>query len=147
MRPILMPELVTLNVKVADWQEAVNLSVGLLEKNGYVEQRYIDATLDSVRTLGPYIVLAPGIAIPHARPEDGALKTGISLVTLATPVYFGSEENDPVRLIIGLASNDRTSHIGLLKKLCNFLALDGCIAQLCDMEDPYVVSAFFNGIK
>ena len=38
MRPILMPELVTLNVKVADWQEAVNLSVGLLEKNGYVEQ-------------------------------------------------------------------------------------------------------------
>ena len=144
MQSILMPQLVTLNATVVDWQEAVSLACGLLEKHGYVENRYIEATLDAVRNIGPYIVFAPGIAIPHARPEDGALKTGISLVTLASPVCFGCKEYDPVDLIIGLSSHDGNSHIGLLKRLCNFLLDDVNVARLRKMRDTDVVSRFIN---
>lgn len=147
MQSILKPELVRLKAKVADWQEAVILAGELLEINGYVEKRYIQATIDAVRDLGPYIVLAPGIAIPHARPENGALKTGISLVTLATPVCFGSEENDPVDIVIGLSSSDGTSHIGLFKRVCNFLGNDENVKKLREMQDPEIVTLFVNSKK
>ena len=144
MTSILTPHLVALNVTVSDWREAVSHSCGLLEKHGYVESRYIEATLDAVRKLGPYIVFAPGIAVPHARPEDGALKTGISLVKLTTPVCFGSKEYDPVDLVIALSSHNGSSHVGLLKRLCNFLLDDFSVSQLRQMKDPVVVSEFIN---
>lgn len=135
---------IKLKANAKDWQQAVTLAGELLEINGYVQPRYIQATLDAVKTLGPYIVLAPGIAIPHARPEDGALKTGISLVTLATPVCFGSEENDPVDLVIGLSSVDGKTHINLFKRMCNFLSNDKNVAKLRAMEDPREAAEFIN---
>lgn len=46
----------------------------LLEKSGAIEPRYIDAMINTVKEIGPYIVIAPGIAMPHARPEAGAKK-------------------------------------------------------------------------
>jgi len=147
MKPILAAELVRLNAQAGDWQEAVVLAGELLEKNGYVEKRYIQATLDAVRTLGPYIVLAPGMAFPHARPEDGALKTGISLVTLASPVCFGSVDNDPVDLVIGLSSVNSTSHIELLQRMCGFLSENENVERLKEMQDPIEVAAFINDQK
>jgi len=32
---------------------------------------YVDAMVRAVEELGPYMVVAPGIALAHARPEDG----------------------------------------------------------------------------
>lgn len=144
MELVLPPAHIRLKAKAEDWQQAVTLSGELLEANGYVEPRYIQATLDAVNTLGPYIVLAPGIAIPHARPEDGALKTGLSLVTLETPVCFGSEENDPVDLVIGLSSVDGKTHINLFKRMCNFLGDDENVAKLRAMKNPQEVADLIN---
>ncbi len=43
-----------------------------------------------------HIVIAPGIALPHARPEDGVIDSTVAVVRLAEPVNFGNEDNDPV---------------------------------------------------
>ena len=51
-------------------------------KNGTIEERYIDGMIETVKNLGPYIVIAPGVALPHARPEDGVIEPSMSLVTL-----------------------------------------------------------------
>ena len=65
-----------------DWQEAIDFSmVSLLDKN-YISENYIQAIKDSTINNGPYYILAPGVAMPHARPECGALKTGMSLTLL-----------------------------------------------------------------
>jgi PTS system ascorbate-specific IIA component len=77
--------------------------------------------IDMVRRVGPYMVLAPGLALPHARPEDGVLAAGVSLITLAKPVEFGSQENDPVSLVIAFGNPDKTSHINLLSQLAGLL--------------------------
>ena len=53
-------------------------------------------------------MIAPGIAMPHARPELGARNTGFSLVTLEKPVTFGHEDNDPVDVILCICA--RTAH-------------------------------------
>ena len=92
---------IELNVSAADWQDAVEKSGTILVNNGYVTREYVDAMVQTVKTLGPYIVVAPGLAMPHARSTNGVIKSGISIMTLSRPVTFGNESNDPVRLLIG----------------------------------------------
>ena len=54
----------------------------LMVDAGFTEPTYTEAMIDVVRDMGPYIVLAPGLAMPHARPEMGAKQVGTALVTL-----------------------------------------------------------------
>lgn len=58
-------------------QEAVKLSVDLLVKADVVEPRYYRAILDGVAQHGPYFVIAPGLAMPHGRPEEGLRKPAL----------------------------------------------------------------------
>ena len=55
--------------------------------------------------------------MPHARPEEGVLKAGFSILTLKEGVEFGSAENDPVDLIIGLAANNSNEHVEVIQKI------------------------------
>ena len=112
---------IQLQISVQDWIEAVRAGGDLLVKAGVCEPRYVDAMVQVVEKLGPYMVLAPGIALAHARPEDGVLRVGMSIVTLSTPVNFGSEANDPVRLVISFGGIDKISHVGMLQELAIFL--------------------------
>lgn len=63
----------------ADWKEAIRTAVKPLEEHGYVEARYKEEIISNVEKMGPYIVIADNIALPHARPEQGALKTQIGV--------------------------------------------------------------------
>ncbi|MDR3588196.1 MAG: PTS sugar transporter subunit IIA [Negativicutes bacterium] len=143
-KSLLRNEDILLNVEAKDWEDAVKAVGAVMEKQGLVEHRYINSMVNVVRELGPYIVLAPGIALPHARPEDGALATGIGLITLSEPVPFGSADNDPVKIVIGLASKDNTSHIGLLRQLCEFLEDDANVDMLRNATDGDAVAALIN---
>jgi len=118
------PSMIRLQVEAEDWQEAVRQGGQLLVEGGKCEERYVDAMVDAVREMGPYMVLAPGLALAHARPEDGVLELGLSVITLATPVDFGSEANDPVSLVISFGGVDKESHIGMLQALARFLMVE-----------------------
>ncbi|SKC88068.1 Phosphotransferase system mannitol/fructose-specific IIA domain (Ntr-type) [Maledivibacter halophilus] len=121
IKEIVQPDVIELNVSVANRDEAIYKAGYLLLKKGIVEEGYIEAMLKACNELGPYIVLVPGIAIPHARPEAGAKGLGISIITLKEPIPFGNEENDPVHTVIALASDNNNNHLGLLTSLSNFL--------------------------
>src|SRR5664279_1589635 len=45
---------------------AIRAAGQLLINDGLAEPRYVEAMVEAFRDLGPYIVLAPGIAMPHA---------------------------------------------------------------------------------
>jgi mannitol/fructose-specific phosphotransferase system IIA component (Ntr-type) len=117
----LTPGLIDLQVEVENWEAAVRAGGELLVKADICEPRYIDAMVEAVKSMGPYMVLAPGIALAHARPEDGILKVGMSIINLAMPVEFGSPANDPVYLIISFGGVDKEQHIGMLRELATFL--------------------------
>lgn len=91
-------------VSVGDWKEAVKTAADLLVKSGSAEPRYGEEIIANTEKLGPYYILGPGLAMPHARPEGGVLQNGFSLVTLETPVPFGDEENDPIDVLITFAA-------------------------------------------
>jgi PTS system ascorbate-specific IIA component len=106
----------------ADWRAAVRLAGDALVASGATTPDYTDEMVATVEQLGPYIVIAPGIALAHSRPSPSVLRAGVSLVTLHEPVAFGHPENDPVRLVIGLAAVDEEGHITALSTLAEFLS-------------------------
>lgn len=106
---------ILLNQTAADWQAAVRLSGVGLVASGCATSDYTDAMIEAIEELGPYVVIAPGLAMPHARPNDAVLQTGMSLVTLANSVDFGST-NDPVRVVFALAARDHDKHLELLSE-------------------------------
>lgn len=106
---------------VTSWRESFELAgAGLVDSKRTVPA-YTQEMIQAFEELGPYMVIAPGIALAHGRPSESVIETGLSLVTLATPIEFGSESNDPVSLVIGLAAIDHDSHIDLMAALSELL--------------------------
>jgi mannitol operon transcriptional antiterminator len=114
-------DMIALKVSVGDWREAVRVAGKLLVDSGAAEPRYVPAMIRMVEEIGPYIVIAPGIAIPHARPEEGAKKSSLSFVTLDPPVNFGNEHNDPVSIVIAFAAPRKEGHLEALKEVARLL--------------------------
>ena len=115
---------------VADFSQAVLESGKLLQISGRVKSDYVDQMLAAVTDYGPYIVIAPGIAIAHSRPGDAVLETGLSLFKPVEPVVSGHSSNDPVALVFGLAAYDHSSHIDLMKDLASVLANEETVKSL-----------------
>jgi len=76
----------------------------------------------NILLLGPYIVLMPGVALLHARPEDGVLRPCMGVMTLMKPVEFGHPTNDPVDVIVVFGATDKRSHIDALRVLAERLS-------------------------
>ncbi len=112
---------IRLNVEALNWEEAVRAGGKLLIDAKKCQPEYVDAMVQTVYDLGPYMVLAPGLALAHARPEDGVLEDGLSLITLIKPVLFGSKKNDPVGIVISFCVVDKEGHVEMLKELAAFL--------------------------
>jgi len=107
---------ILLNQSATEWRQAVRLAGAGLVASGRTTAEYTEAMIATIEDLGPYVVIAPGLAMPHARPNDSVLETGMSLVTLAEPVSFGHAKNDPVRVVFGLAALDHDKHLELLSE-------------------------------
>ncbi|HVW34163.1 MAG TPA: PTS sugar transporter subunit IIA [Acidimicrobiia bacterium] len=108
-------------VPAGSWPAAVRAAGRGLVETGAAEGRYVERCVAQVEADGPYIVVAPGIALAHARPEDGAAGLGVSVAVLDRPVAFGHAVNDPVDVVFAFCSPDRDSHVGLLSALARQL--------------------------
>ncbi|NBS86131.1 MAG: PTS sugar transporter subunit IIA [Micrococcales bacterium] len=112
---------ISVRATASNWKQAIELAGDALVTSKRTTTQYTEAMIQAFEELGPYMVIAPGIALAHARPSEAVLGTGLSLITLSEPVVFGSEANDPVRLVIGLAAVDHDSHIDLMAALSDLL--------------------------
>lgn len=135
LRDIITDKTIKLNVEAKDWEEAVRIGGNLLVDVKAAEERYVEAMINSVKEIGPYIVIAEGIAMPHARPEKGALDVGMSIVTLKDPIEFGNEDNDPVKLVIAFCAVDSDSHLKALSQLMVLLEDEDTIDTILNSND------------
>ncbi|WP_312315591.1 PTS mannitol transporter subunit IIA [Atlantibacter sp.] len=120
---------ISIKSSATNWQEAIDFSMSSLLANHYVNTNYIQAIKDLTITIGPYYILAPGVAMPHARPECGALKTGMSLTLLKQEVKF-AEDDEGIKLIIGLSAANSDSHIGAIQALSELLSEEETLTAL-----------------
>jgi len=129
-------ESVVTGARAADWREALRLAGDGLVASGATTADYTDEMIAAVDELGPYIVIAPGLALAHSRPSPAVSRTGLSWVGLAEPVEFGHKANDPVDLVIGLAALDHDGHIEVMSALAGVLADEDGLAALRAAGSP-----------
>lgn len=142
----LLPEAaISIRASATDWREAVRQAGIALVASGATTGAYTDEMIGAVEQLGPYIVIAPGIALAHSRPSPSVLHAGLSIVTLARPVAFGHRTNDPVRLVVGLAAPDADGHVEALATLADFLSDDDRRAALLAADDAATVRSLIAG--
>lgn len=136
LKDVLTTDFIKLNVDVENWEQAVRCGGKILKDNNVIDERYIEGMINTVKTLGPYIVIAPGIAMPHARPDDSVKKIGMSLITLNNPINFGNKEHDPVEIVVCLCAIDHSSHLKALSELVTFLGEEEFINTVKNSTNP-----------
>ena len=143
--PPLPEEAIQLHVTVDGWRDAVRLAGDALHRSGAALPAYADEMVRMIEEHGPYVVIAPGLALAHARPGPEVLGDGLAVVTLATPVDFGHPHNDPVSVVLGLAIKDVANHLATIAALANVFNDSAAIPELAAATSTDEVRRIMEG--
>ncbi len=141
---LLSDDTIELNVSVGNWEDALRRGGALLVKTGGVKPEYLDAMIEMVHEMGPYVVIAPGLALGHARPDAGVNSVCFSLITLAQPVEFGVPVNDPVDVVFSFAAPDKESHITALRDLAMLCSEEANMTAIRNATTPADIMALLK---
>ncbi|MDJ1371343.1 PTS sugar transporter subunit IIA [Gulosibacter molinativorax] len=109
--------------KAANWRSAVEIAGELLVRARCVRPGYTKKLIDVIDKFGPYIVIAPGLALVHAQPSADSLQRGLVAVTFPDGVNFGHAHYDPVGLVVAISTMNPAQHLGVVAGIAN--GLDG----------------------
>ncbi|MFE7980521.1 PTS sugar transporter subunit IIA [Streptomyces shenzhenensis] len=104
------------------WREAVTRVARPLVEAGDVTPEYVQAMLDSIAAGGTYIDLGHGIALAHARPEYGVVRTGIAMLRLREPAPLLDRPEHAVDLYFCFAAADADAHLRAMASLARILS-------------------------
>ena len=144
LQDLLSEDNVSFRYPAETWEDVIRHGGQLMVDAGFTDPTYTEAMIDVVRDMGPYIVLAPGLAMPHARPEMGAKQVGAALVTLEKPIDFGSPENDPVSVAVFLCAPNKDEHIQLLTDIATLFEDEEFLDAAVNFESIEDVQAFLS---
>ncbi len=144
LNDLLTKKTIQLKDQVPSWEEAIKTAAQPLIDQESIHEEYVQAMIDTVHELGPYVVIAPGIAIPHARPEAGVERLGMSFLRLKEPVYFSEKEKHRAQLVIVLAAIDNQTHLKALAQLTELLSNEDNVDKLIAADDQETVLEIIN---
>lgn len=144
LKDLLSEELILLNIDASDWEDAIRKAAQPLVAEKKVTESYVDDIIVGVKNNGPYIVLTEHVALPHARPESGALESAIGVATLKTPVEFGNEANDPVKYLLTLSAKDSSQHLSALSELAGLFEDKEFFNLLDNSNNPKEIMEYIN---
>ncbi|WP_415362773.1 PTS system, ascorbate-specific IIA component [Mammaliicoccus lentus] len=140
---------ILLNQEASTWEEAVRIAANPLVNSGAIQERYVDAIIESTKRYGPYYVLMEGMAMPHARPEDGVYRNAFSLVTFKEGVPFSDGKLASVFVVLAATSSEIHTSIAIpqivavfdtpdiIAKLMNVTCEQG-VLEIINQSDPSV---------
>ena len=137
---------IRLGLSAATWQEAVKLAVDPLIESGAVQPQYYDAIVESTEEYGPYYILMPGMAMPHARPEAGVNRDAFSLITLTEPVTFS--DGKEVSVLLSLAATSSKIHTSVaIPQIIALFELENSIERIKACKSDEEVLALIEESK
>jgi PTS system ascorbate-specific IIA component len=143
--PAVPDDAVEIHATAPDWRAAVNLAGLVLARSGAATPDYAGEMIRMIEEHGPYVVIAPGLALAHARPGPAVLADGLAIVTLAEPVNFGHPHNDPVNVVLGLAIKSTDAHLKTVANLANVFNDSTAIQALAAATTVAEVQAIMAG--
>ena len=145
--PALTVEAIELGATPPDWRSAVRLAGLVLTRAGATTPDYADEMVRMIEEHGPYVVIAPGLALAHARPGPAVLADGLAIVTLAEPVFFGHPHNDPVSVVLALAIKSADTHLAAIAQLANVFNDSDAIEALTAATTAAEVQTIMGGTE
>ena len=143
--PPLPDSAIVLGDDASEWRAAVRSAGRALARSGATSEAYTERMIGVLEEFGAYIVIAPGLALAHARPGPDVVRNGLSVVTLAQPVPFGHPHNDPVRVVVGLAVTGADEHVASVAGLANVFNERAAIERLASASTIDEVRRVFDG--
>lgn len=118
---------------------ALDITCSKLLEQGKVEASYLEAIKAKHKEIGAYYVLAPKIAMPHARPEDGVNEAALQVTVFKKGVDLESEDNGDVYFSITLAAMDSDSHIQTIMALAELFQNDDDVEAIIAAESEAAI--------
>ncbi|GAB1612559.1 PTS sugar transporter subunit IIA [Mammaliicoccus lentus] len=134
---------ILLNQEASTWEEAVRIAANPLVNSGAIQERYVEAIIESTKRYGPYYVLMEGMAMPHARPEDGVYRNAFSLVTFKEGVPFSDGKLASVFVVLAATSSEIHTSIAIPQIVAVFDTPD-IIAKLMNVTCEQEVLEIIN---
>lgn len=129
-----------------DWEEAVFYACKPLEDGGFVSSDYAKNIIKNTHELGPYFVLASDLALLHARPEQGVIETQLAITVIRQGVAF-KEGDEPVRVLVALASKDPIRHIEIMRSLAGAFANASAVQALAEATSSQEIYDKFMSVS
>lgn len=118
-----------------DWRTALRESVVPLVADGSVEPCYAEELIANVERYGPYIVLVPGLAMPHAgEGARGVHASAVSFMRVDSPVRF--DEGHEARVFFTLADLDSRAHLANMRRLYEVISRPQAVEMLAAVRCP-----------
>ncbi len=112
------------------WEEAIGAACQPLIDDGAIEKRYVEEIISKVNELGPYIVIAPNICMPHAQEGIGVNETAVCFMKTEQPVKFNDDPDFAAQLFFVLSSVDNNVHLENLAQLADMLSDEELVEQI-----------------
>lgn len=127
---------ISLHRRAGTWEEAIRVAAAPLEECGSIEASYTNRMIESVKRLGPYMVIMPGLALAHAAPGADVRMSDLSIAVFDADVRFHCD-NDPVRIVMCLACTDREAHLARLQRMAEKLMDTAFVERMraCESTD------------
>lgn len=127
---------VRIGASAETWPRAVEQVGEVFVSVGATTQGYTDRMIRAIKTFGPYVVVAPGLALVHARPDTDVHQNTVVFMTFPEGVAFGHPENDPVRVVVGIAVTRPEDHVKVVAAIARTADAVGSIEPLLAAKTP-----------
>ncbi len=131
---LLTKETIHFTEEKLDWRNAITKSSQPLVESNKIQLQYVDAMIKKVEEVGTYIHIGKGVAIPHARPENGVNQLGMSFLRTKSPVLLLDQEEHRIDIFICLAAIDSEAHLKALAQLTKILGDNDLLESLKSAE-------------
>lgn len=132
---LLQPRTILLEHSVTEWRELVRMASAPLIELGNISSSYTDAMIKIIEDYGPYMMLAPGVIVLHARPVDGVKSLCLSMLVLRQGVVI-DEKFGEIDIAFVLGAVDDHAHLNALFELNNVLQSEAFLAELRKSSNP-----------
>ncbi|WP_259341150.1 BglG family transcription antiterminator [Mammaliicoccus sciuri] len=145
LQDLLPTNLINFVERVADIEEAIQLTANPLVRMKYVDPLYIDkmhAAFDDT-----YMVINQNIAIPHADGDQVVHRTAMSMLILKEPLKLSTGLK--VHIFVAIAATDKFKHLRPLLQLRDMSQDDEAIQQIVQTDskiDVYKIIQHFSKI-
>lgn len=133
------------------WEDAIRASVQPLVRDGACTAEYAEVIIERIRKFGPYVLVTPEIALPHAEDSEHVMRSAMCFVKFNHPVSFAAEDpygfktDQTARLFFALSSEDELRHLRNLRALMEeCLKKPELVHQLCEASTKEEIAAILT---